>query len=342
MLETIFTTNRTTADDRGGNNVAVSSADDGGVSDNVMSDPDGSPEVPADLITEALPPDILKMTFKMLPVSNRFLSPVCRRFRDLCGDIHQGKKRNKTCKYSITTEDALKLYLEEALAKYIGTTTRVDIRRNAFHLRDIDTSSDYYSQTVATPFYRRETSLIGAGCGRRDWVERGGMIHEETCCAAAEGGQLSTLQWLHGRVGFGYNIGMTCTGAAKGGHLEILKWARGAGCKWDTHTCEEAASGGHLEVLQWARREGCEWNSRTCEGAAFGGHLEVLKWAREEGCEWDSRTCSWAAAGGHLELLKWAISNGCPHEDRYYNLEEHLDKIKDVEFIEWFEEYKRK
>eukprot|EP00588_Corethron_pennatum_P015296 CAMPEP_0194281196 /NCGR_PEP_ID=MMETSP0169-20130528/20200_1 /TAXON_ID=218684 /ORGANISM="Corethron pennatum, Strain L29A3" /LENGTH=101 /DNA_ID=CAMNT_0039026187 /DNA_START=91 /DNA_END=393 /DNA_ORIENTATION=+ len=82
---------RTTAD-RDGDSAAVPPADDFLIHE-VISPADPL-EVPTDLINEALPRDILKMTFKMLPVSNRFLSPVCRRFRDLYGEIHKGKKSN--------------------------------------------------------------------------------------------------------------------------------------------------------------------------------------------------------------------------------------------------------
>eukprot|EP00588_Corethron_pennatum_P012218 CAMPEP_0194265274 /NCGR_PEP_ID=MMETSP0169-20130528/584_1 /TAXON_ID=218684 /ORGANISM="Corethron pennatum, Strain L29A3" /LENGTH=145 /DNA_ID=CAMNT_0039005711 /DNA_START=142 /DNA_END=576 /DNA_ORIENTATION=+ len=142
---------RTTADEGDGDSVAVPSVDDCLIYEVIP--PTDPPEVPTDLITEVLPCDILMMTFEMLPVSHRFLSPVCRRFRDLYGEIHQGKKSNtfknslkkqETYKYSIATEVSLELYLEEACRGY-----NPDMRKRVCNA---------------------QTSYIGAGCGRRDWV----------------------------------------------------------------------------------------------------------------------------------------------------------------------------
>lgn len=240
-------------------------------------------------IADALPEDILIATFEMLPASHRFISPVCRQFRDLLEDTTEKKKKNRTYKYSIVTEGALQQYLEE----------HGDRGRSSKQL----------------------TSYIGAGCGRIDWVERGGVFNMITCSSAAEGGQLG-----------------------------LLKWLRGRGCSWDLDTCWGAAEGGHLKVLQWAREEDCPWHEGTCWGAAKGGHLEILQWARKEGCPWDMMTCIAAAEEGHLETLKFAIRNGCPYKGihplsdeidwDYYDLEDYLEELTDPEFLEWFEEHK--
>mmetsp|Transcript_29280 Transcript_29280/g.58142 ORF Transcript_29280/g.58142 Transcript_29280/m.58142 type:complete len:155 (-) Transcript_29280:38-502(-) len=80
---------------------------------------------------------------------------------------------------------------------------------------------------------RRMTSRIGAGCGRIDWVERGNVLDEQTCCAAAKGGQLRVLQWLRGRD-----------------------------CPWDSETCRLAAERGHLALLKWAIGHGCPYEER--------------------------------------------------------------------------------
>jgi len=269
-----------------------------------IEDPRG---VPPNYIIGALPPDLLKMTFRALPASNRFVSPVCRHFRDLYGAAVKDKeKTNRTYEYSIATEAALELYLEEAECGGSRNSSR---------------TSSY------------QTSMIGAGCGRTDWVERGGVFDKKTCRAAAAGGQLRVLQWLRGR-GCPWNS-ETCSAAARNGHLKVLQWAREEGCEWDRDTCHGAALGGHLEVLQWARGEGCEWNSSTCAGAAGNGHLEVLKWAWVNGCKWDSSTCFNAAYGGHLRVLKAAIRNGCPYKEHDFET-----YISDPDFHEWFGEYK--
>mmetsp|Transcript_11597 Transcript_11597/g.23108 ORF Transcript_11597/g.23108 Transcript_11597/m.23108 type:complete len:245 (-) Transcript_11597:3-737(-) len=223
------------------------------------------------LINEELPDDLLRKIFMTLPVSNLFVAPVCKRFRDLYATVH-GDKKNRTYEYSIHSEAALKM------------------RLNCFHNKK---------------YHNCVTSIIGAGTGRRDWVERGNRFNVYTCMAAAAGGQLCLLQWLHGR-----------------------------GCPWDWRTCSMAVQYGHLAVLQWMGGEGCPWDAVTCLKAAANGHLEVLQWLRGEGCPWDEEACSKAASNGHFEVVRWAIENGCP----YY--EQHFGNISDPDFLEWFGEYK--
>mmetsp|Transcript_18620 Transcript_18620/g.37060 ORF Transcript_18620/g.37060 Transcript_18620/m.37060 type:complete len:257 (-) Transcript_18620:27-797(-) len=190
----------------------------------------GVPQVPPNLIITVLPHDPLKMIFRTLPASNLFVAPVCRRFRDVYAEaITEKKKKHTTCKYSLASEAALHLYLKE-------------MKKSPWE------SSIYYTPKAAT-------SMIGAGYGRTDWVERGGVFNESTCHAAALGGQ-----------------------------LRILKWLRDRYCSWDIQTCEGAASNGHLEVLKWAWVNGCKWDSSTCFNAAYGGHLRVLKAAIRNGC----------------------------------------------------------
>jgi len=305
-------------------------------------------------IIDVLPLDVLKETIRMLPASHLFLSPVCKTFRDcyttVVDDTKQGKtykysrgktykySRGKTYKYSIHSEDALRIILEDKsnLWNQWGSDRRLN--RN---------------QLIST---------IGAGCGRKDWVERGGVFDESTCSAAAKGGRLPLLQWLR-RRGCPWDE-KTCSSAAQHGHLELLQWARGEGCPWNSKTCflaarhghfellqwargkgcewesehnesmcVEAASGGYLEMLQWVRREGCEWDEDTFMWAARGGKLEVLQWMREEGCEWSFKTCLIAADYGRIETLKWAIENGCEYRDF------DLQCVKDPVFVEWFERH---
>jgi hypothetical protein len=132
----------------------------------------------------------------------------------------------------------------------------------------------------------------------------------DACTAAAKGGNLDALAWLHSRgCPWGCDI---CYWAAIGGHLEVLRFAHEHGCPWDTHTCNWAAHGGHLEVLRYAHEHGCPWEVNTCHTAAAGGHLEVLRYAHEHGCPWEIETCSYAAAGGHLEVLRYTHEHGSP------------------------------
>jgi len=268
------------------------------------------PQVPTTYI-EALPDDILRKSLGMLPASHRFVAPVSIRFRNLYGAAVEKNRQNHTHKYSLSSEDALDVVLQEE-------NSYLDFRVYYCVSRD------------------QRLSRTGARCGRIDWVERGGVFDEKTCRAAALGGQLRVLQWLRApdRQSWDDRNGSLCTWASEGGHLEVLQWLREKRSDWGAHTCSTAARYGHLAVLRWSRAKGCAWDSSTCWWAAFGGHLEVLRWLREEGCEWDLHTCTMAAKAGHLDVLRWAIENGC----NYY--EEHFQIITDTKFLEWFKNHK--
>jgi hypothetical protein len=103
----------------------------------------------------------------------------------------------------------------------------------------------------------------------------------------------------------------SCTAAAEGGHLERLKYLHENECAWDKYTCLAAAEGGHLECLKYLHENGCGWDKYTCLAAAKGGHLECLKYLHENGCAWDKYTCAAASGRGHLEFLKYLHENGC-------------------------------
>jgi len=251
-----------------------------------------------DLITRILPEEIIIKILSNLPPSHRFVAPVSRTLRDLYVAVVSEKRKHWTSKFSICSVPALNIYLHEA----------------KFHRSRED-----------------EISHIGAGSGRIEWVEQGSAFDEESCRAAARGGQLIVLKWLRAR-GCRWNW-KTCEAAAKSGHLGVLRWLRDQGCPWDEHMCDAAARAGRLEVLRWLTEQGCP-AARTCEAAAWGGHLHVLQWLRDRGYHWDANTCYWAAWDGHLEVLRWAIQNGCPYSESDFR------RIKDPAFHKWFEEYK--
>mmetsp|Transcript_19152 Transcript_19152/g.38107 ORF Transcript_19152/g.38107 Transcript_19152/m.38107 type:complete len:266 (+) Transcript_19152:138-935(+) len=245
---------------------------------------------PANNYIDAVPDEVLSKLFGMLPSSYRFVATVSRRFRDLHGAAVENKRQNKTYKYSIESEGALEMLLEEQqrLSGYWGLSRDANI------------------------------SLIGAGCGRIEWVERGGVFNGGTCHAAARGGQFRILKWLRVKLGKSWNdLGWDmCCGAAGGGHLEILKWLKEEGCEWDSDRSREIMFSG------------------VCTAAAKSGHLGILRWAIENGCTWDQETCSEARRGGHFNILRWLIENGCDYHEGYFN------RITDNEFLNWFEAYK--
>eukprot|EP00588_Corethron_pennatum_P018112 CAMPEP_0194307002 /NCGR_PEP_ID=MMETSP0171-20130528/3921_1 /TAXON_ID=218684 /ORGANISM="Corethron pennatum, Strain L29A3" /LENGTH=116 /DNA_ID=CAMNT_0039058873 /DNA_START=11 /DNA_END=361 /DNA_ORIENTATION=+ len=67
-------------------------------------------------ITEALPRDLLRKILKGLSNSYRFVAPVCRKFRDHVDDraVVAAKRKYTTYHYSISSEAALQIYLDEA------------------------------------------------------------------------------------------------------------------------------------------------------------------------------------------------------------------------------------
>ena len=97
----------------------------------------------------------------------------------------------------------------------------------------------------------------------------------------------------------------SCTAAAHGGHLERLKYLHKNGCPWDERACEAAVFWGHLECLKYLYENGCPWDKRACEAAAEGGHMECLKYLHENGCPWSEWAREAAAEGGHLECMKY-------------------------------------
>lgn len=185
-----------------------------------------------------------------------------------------------------------------------------------------------------------------AGTGRLDvlrWAWSRGMRAVRAIPeAAARGGHLATLEWLHARKCTSENVCLEAaaaghihvlewardhehtwrrdfsSAAARNGHVGVLQWIRANGLTWDCVIYEAAAAGGRVNVLSWLASEGyvehCALTNNVCENAARGPHLEALKWAREHGYPW-GRTCYLASYHGHLELLQWACAHGCDPTD---------------------------
>jgi len=182
-----------------------------------------------------------------------------------------------------------------------------------------------------------------------EWVDDGTPTDHETGCehttAAAEGGHLHALKWLHSFDPPCPWDEDACTWAARGGHLKTLQYLVHNGCPFNEGIFAKAARGGHIPILEWAFAElihvdefskpgfqtcmeaagkdletlkwlrsqdpPCPWDERTCAYAAGNGNLEVLRYARGNGCPWDVETCLYAALGGHPDTLDWALDNGC-------------------------------
>jgi len=127
------------------------------------------------------------------------------------------------------------------------------------------------------------------------------ILLEEAASAGGVGG-MEALQWFNTRTVPSLWGADVCTAAAEGGNLDVLQWLHGQKLSFgDGWTCAAAAGGGHLEILQWLRRRPpCPWAENTCAQAAKNSHLEVLQWLRSQNppCPWDQRACLMAAEGG--------------------------------------------
>lgn len=136
---------------------------------------------------------------------------------------------------------------------------------------------------------------------------------------AAYGGQRPTLEWLIARfpnvkIDFG-----VLTAAARGGQLDVLKWLHyEKGVEWQKDAARQAAKNGHAHVLEWLRY-GARWplsitpaddpwaHAETFTDAAKAGQLDVLKWAHHNTGVVSSPE-SWplaASVGGHVHVLRW-------------------------------------
>ena len=109
-------------------------------------------------------------------------------------------------------------------------------------------------------------------------------MSDEAFLGAIKAGDLQEIKRLH-QGGHLENEcpwdAWACRAAAEGGQLECLKYLHENGCPWDERTCEAAASCGHLGCLKYLHENGCPWNERTCRAATRGGHLGCLKYLRE-------------------------------------------------------------
>ncbi|CAN0170563.1 unnamed protein product, partial [Discosporangium mesarthrocarpum] len=96
-------------------------------------------------------------------------------------------------------------------------------------------------------------------------------------------GHALIVQWIHENTSVSASPG-AMDAAAAGGHLQILKYLHEhrpeGGCT--KYAMNQAAAGGHLDVVKWLhdnRSEGC--TEKAMDGAAERGHLETLIWLHE-------------------------------------------------------------
>jgi len=150
--------------------------------------------------------------------------------------------------------------------------------------------------------------------------------------AAAGGGHLDVLQWMHwlnwslGKYGVNdRGVDETvASGAARGGHVHVLKWLQTQRPRFldepvASRVANNAARAGHTHVLQWLLGVGVQPKPVICAVAAYNGQVAVLKWLREKGLQFSSNCLADAIRGGHCKTWQWLLDENCPHGDAPLN-----------------------
>jgi hypothetical protein len=158
-------------------------------------------------------------------------------------------------------------------------------------------------------------AVLAAGTGRLECLKVLGALNYpldyQSWAAAAKGGHLDILHYLHEKSQAGCGI-YTTMYAAVGGHRDCLKFLHSMGAPWNTDTADCTAKAGKVACLAYLVENGCEVGPLTCAGAAENGQYECLRYLHEHGCQWDSETTIEAALSGHVRCMEYAVGEGCP------------------------------
>ncbi|KAG5176164.1 hypothetical protein JKP88DRAFT_249715 [Tribonema minus] len=171
----------------------------------------------------------------------------------------------------------------------------------------------------------------------------------EVAIAAARGGRVHVLQWLHELVPFSTQTTHSLLkSAASSGQIDALDWII-AGHDWrggGAAACAAAAAAGRFSALVHLRRHGSAWDHDAFEEAAAHGQtdmmdflvsedaplsvddayrraaqcgqresLEWLEVAFDGETPWDENVFSCAAISGSVELLRCLHAERCPWDD---------------------------
>ena len=138
-------------------------------------------------------------------------------------------------------------------------------------------------------------------------LERGCPYSDKICAAAAEGGHLESMQYLHLVRNFSLEPSLYAL-AARNGHLDCISFAFEQNCPFESSApCTAAAAGAHLLCLAYLHSHGCAWDEEAFSAAVRADAVECLRYLLEEDCPAnESFVCEEAAAagsGGSLRLL---------------------------------------
>jgi hypothetical protein len=138
--------------------------------------------------------------------------------------------------------------------------------------------------------------------------------HESLLLAAAQGGDIPTVEWLLTTQPEGEYEEMW-EYAAIGGKVPLLEWARNQGYDFPSpHIMDKAGGeGGHPSVVEWylTWRE-VSWDS-VGEGAIEGNQVEMLRWARERGYQYRNKSILMALMHLSKHSLLHLVAEGCPY-----------------------------
>ncbi|KAG5191198.1 hypothetical protein JKP88DRAFT_174848 [Tribonema minus] len=134
--------------------------------------------------------------------------------------------------------------------------------------------------------------------------------------ALAEQGRLDVLQWGRDAHNFCPSADVAIA-AACGGHVHVLQWLHEL-MPWSTHTThsllENAACSGQIDALDWLVA-GHDWHgggAAACAAAAAAGELAALVRLRVQGSAWDHNAFEEAAANGQTEVMEWLVIARAP------------------------------
>jgi len=131
-------------------------------------------------------------------------------------------------------------------------------------------------------------------------------LSSEFYLGAVEGGHINILEWWwltseNNELGRDWEGTSMCRIAAEGVNLSMLQWLHQKGCRWCKDTISDAAKNGHKSIIVWAHENERPWDASATEYAARYGNLELLRWLLENDCPLDRWALIYATNNSRFE-----------------------------------------
>lgn len=138
------------------------------------------------------------------------------------------------------------------------------------------------------------------------------QVQDQVSAAAAKGGKLDMLQWLHDKKGFAVNHNTVVAAAARNGDQKMLEWlVSKGGAKLDHQVCHIAARNGDLKMIEWALKNGAPpLDTGVVRNAASRGHLHILEFVKSTGKLLETSVHDEAFGNDRVDVMKWLQGNG--------------------------------